>query len=138
MESSCRVGGTGKNILFLNKDISSSSSPSTRFPHLSPCFRGKKRSAGEGSNQAAKRLATSSDNQIDLDSLGPIDVKVGNSSRQQSNVPSYDESFLTQVGDFLILKSENEPTKNGEAKPPLWRVDGKTLIQKYECTDKVD
>ena len=46
--------------------------------------------------------------------------------------------LLTQVGDFLILKSDNEPTKNGEAKPPLWRVDGKTLIQKYECTDKVD
>ena len=45
---------------------------------------------------------------------------------------------MTQVGDFLILKSDNEPTKNGEAKPPLWRVDGKTLIQKYECTDKVN
>ena len=135
MESSCQVGGTGKTILFLKEDISS---PSTRFSHPHPCFRGKKRSAGEGSSQAAKRLATSSDNQIDLDSLGPIDVKVGKSSRQQPNVPSYDESFLTQVGDFLILKSENEPTKNGEAKPPLWRVDGKTLIQKYECTDKVD
>ena len=45
--------------------------------------------------------------------------------------------FLVQVGDFLILKADNEPTKNGEVKPPLWRVDGKTLIQKYECTDKV-
>ena len=45
---------------------------------------------------------------------------------------------MTQVGDFLILKSDNEATKNGEAKPPLWRVDGKTLIQKYECTDKVN
>ena len=43
----------------------------------------------------------------------------------------------SQVGDFLILKADNEPTKNGEVKPPLWRVDGKTLIQKYECTDKV-
>ena len=42
------------------------------------------------------------------------------------------------MGDFLILKSDNEATKNGEAKPPLWRVDGKTLIQKYECTDKVN
>ena len=49
-----------------------------------------------------------------------------------------DKSLLIQVGDFLILKSDNEPTKNGEAKPPLWRVDGKTLIQKYECTDKVN
>ena len=44
---------------------------------------------------------------------------------------------MLQVGDFLILKADNEPTKNGEVKPPLWRVDGKTLIQKYECTDKV-
>ena len=49
-----------------------------------------------------------------------------------------DKSLLIQVGDFLILKSDNEPTKNGETKPPLWRVDGKTLIQKYECTDKVN
>ena len=73
MESSCQVGGIGKTILFLIFALNKISS--------SPCFRGKKRSAGEGSNQAAKRFAstcaTSSDNQIDLDTLGPIDVKVG-------------------------------------------------------------
>ena len=50
---------------------------------------------------------------------------------------SVSKSCFLQVGDFLILKADNEPTKNGEVKPPLWRVDGKTLIQKYECTDKV-
>ena len=36
-------------------------------------------------------------------------------------------SFSFQVGQFLILKSD-ESSSN----PPLWRVDGKTLIQKYE------
>lgn len=35
--------------------------------------------------------------------------------------------FSFQVGQFLILKSD-ESSSN----PPLWRVDGKTLIQKYE------
>ena len=78
MESFCQVGGTGNHSLpqrrppLFNKE-NSLSSPLFR------CFRGKKRSAGEGSSQASKRLATASsnDNQIDLDSLGPIDVKVG-------------------------------------------------------------
>ena len=37
---------------------------------------------------------------------------------------------LLQVGTFLILKSDD-----GKSKPPLWRVDGKTLIQKYESVD---
>ena len=125
MASSCQVGGTGE-------------SPSCQ-DHLPTndyfLNRGKKRSAVDGSSQVPKRLATSNDNQIDLNSLGPIDVKV-----------PFLEYFTTlaiyvvldsQVGDFLILKADNEPTKNGEVKPPLWRVDGKTLIQKYECTDKV-
>ena len=49
--------------------------------------------------------------------------------------PSMNDACLNQVGDFLILKSDLEPS--GESQPPLWRVDGKTLIQKYECTDKV-
>ena len=70
---------------------------------------------------------------MDLDSFGPIDVKVKKLSRN-----AFDLDLLMQVGDFLILKNDNEPTKNGESLPPLWRVDGKTLIQKYECTDKVD
>ena len=97
--------------------------------------RGKKRSAVDGSSQAPKRLATSNDNQIDLNSLGPIDVKV----RFLGYFTTLGKYVIldSQVGDFLILKADNEPTKNGEVKPPLWRVDGKTLIQKYECTDKV-
>ena len=97
-------------------------------------LRGKKRSAVDGSSQAAKRLATSNDNQIDLNSLGPIDVKV---HLGYFKTPAIYVILDSQVGDFLILKADNEPTKNGEVKPPLWRVDGKTLIQKYECTDKV-
>ena len=39
--------------------------------------------------------------------------------------------FVFQVGSFLILKTE---TSN--LKPSLWRVDGKTLIQKYESLDE--
>ena len=96
--------------------------------------RGKKRSAVEGSSQAPKRLATSNDNHLDLNSLGPIDVKVRLGYFTTLAIYVILDS---QVGDFLILKADNEPTKNGEVKPPLWRVDGKTLIQKYECMDKV-
>ena len=123
MESSCQVGGTGKER--------------PAFLILQPItilFRGKKRSAVDGSSQAPKRLATSNDNQIDLNSLGPIDVKV---RLGYFTTLGTDVILASQVGDFLILKADNEPTKNGEVKPPLWRVDGKTLIQKYECTDKV-
>ena len=123
MESSCQVGGTGKER--------------PAFLILQPItilFRGKKRSAVDGSSQAVKRLATSNDNQIDLNSLGPIDVKV---RLGYFTTLGTDVILASQVGDFLILKADNEPTKNGEVKPPLWRVDGKTLIQKYECMDKV-
>ena len=38
----------------------------------------------------------------------------------------------SQVGTFLILKSEESL-----AQPSLWRVDGRTLIQKYSCCDGV-
>ena len=120
MESFCQAAETGEKV-------------SLTSLHPFVLFRGKKRSAGDGSGQAAKRFATSNDNQIDLDSFGPIDVKVKKLSRN-----AFDLDLLIQVGDFLILKTDNEPTKNGESQPPLWRVDGKTLIQKYECTDKVD
>ena len=41
-------------------------------------------------------------------------------------------STYLQVGTFLVLKSESSCST-----PNLWRVDGKTLIQKYECTDGV-
>ena len=34
---------------------------------------------------------------------------------------------MLQVGQFLILKSDESSSD-----PALWRVDGKTLIQKYE------
>ena len=68
MGSFCQVGGTGKN----RQDQPFSSSNQSLF-YL---FRGKKRSAVDGSSQAPKRLATSNDNHIDLNSLGPIDVKV--------------------------------------------------------------
>ena len=40
----------------------------------------------------------------------------------------------SQVGTFLILKSDDAAVS--ASKPPaLWRVDGKTLIQKYESID---
>ena len=41
---------------------------------------------------------------------------------------------ISQVGTFLILKSDDAAVS--ASKPPaLWRVDGKTLIQKYESID---
>ena len=145
MESSCQVGGTGENPSRQDQPFSSSNQslffhPPTANHYFSPpptnhyFLRGKKRSAVEGSSQAPKRLATSNDNQIDLNSLGPIDVKV---RLGYFTTLGTDVILASQVGDFLILKADNEPTKNGEVKPPLWRVDGKTLIQKYECMDKV-
>ena len=36
-----------------------------------------------------------------------------------------------QVGTFLVLKTEES-----SARPSLWRVDGRTLIQKYECCEE--
>ena len=46
----------------------------------------------DGSSQAAKRLATSNDNHLDLNSLGPIDVKVS-------------LGYFTTLGTFVILAS---------------------------------
>lgn len=47
---------------------------------------------------------------------------------EDNNVPELGEEF--KIGQFLILKSDDAVKT-----PPLWRVDGKTLIQKYECMD---
>ena len=38
---------------------------------------------------------------------------------------------MWQVGTFLVLKTEES-----SARPSLWRVDGRTLIQKYECCEE--
>ena len=39
--------------------------------------------------------------------------------------------MVLQIGTFLILKSE-ESNKT----PSLWRVDGRSLIQKFSCCDE--
>ena len=38
---------------------------------------------------------------------------------------------LLQIGTFLILKSEQSSSQ-----PSLWRVDGRSLIQKFSCWDQ--
>lgn len=53
------------------------------------------------------------------------------SNSESTNNTSVPEGEDFKVGSFLILKTE---TSN--LKPSLWRVDGKTLIQKYECLDE--
>lgn len=47
----------------------------------------------------------------------------------QEIIPGDGEDF--KVGDFLVLKGEGSDPHSA-----LWRVDGKTLIQKYECFEK--
>jgi len=49
-----------------------------------------------------------------------------NGHRKQSTDTQVPEGDF-KVGTFLILKSDDD-----RSHPPLWRVDGKTLIQKYE------
>jgi len=53
------------------------------------------------------------------------------SNSESTNNTSVPEGEDFKVGSFLVLKTETSSLK-----PSLWRVDGKTLIQKYECLDE--
>eukprot|EP00092_Neocalanus_flemingeri_P012349 GFUD01013315.1.p1 GENE.GFUD01013315.1~~GFUD01013315.1.p1 ORF type:complete len:1215 (-),score=291.42 GFUD01013315.1:329-3973(-) len=75
----------------------------------------KKRAYPEPDKIMNKRLSTDSNTESTNDTTN-------------TTVPEGEEF---KVGSFLILKTE---TSN--LKPSLWRVDGKTLIQKYECLDE--
>jgi len=55
----------------------------------------------------------------------------GDSNSEPVNNTIVPDGEEFKVGSFLILKTEAS-----NLKPSLWRVDGKTLIQKYECLDE--
>jgi len=52
---------------------------------------------------------------------------------QQEQEAAAGEGEDFKVGDFLVLKGEVDDPYSA-----LWRVDGKTLIQKYECFEKAN
>jgi len=59
----------------------------------------------------------------------PSDMST-NKRMSADNYADGEDECKARVGDFMVLKSEfNNPTA------PIWKIDGKTLIQKYECVD---
>jgi len=88
------------------------SSDEDDFSEFNNKMKFKKRAYPEPENMMNKRLSTDSNSE----------------STNNTSVPEGEEF---KVGSFLVLKTE---TSN--SKPSLWRVDGKTLIQKYECLDE--
>ena len=89
----------------------------------------KKRAYPEPEKIMNKRLSADSNSESTNNTSVPEgeDFKVF----EMSSFCSIKTLFMLQVGSFLVLKTETSSLK-----PSLWRVDGKTLIQKYECLDE--
>jgi len=61
---------------------------------------------------------------------GPNKRPSTESRLDNSHVPENDDLKDVKIGDFMVLRSEVD-----QPNAAIWRVDGKTLIQKYECID---